>query len=154
MSCLSLDELPLSEQAAVAASFTAACERKYAALRTSLWLSPGSLGLPPVPSDKASSRAVVPGDGHIPLFHTEDASMVEKQLKELKDHPRLQVCFPGHRPHMYRASGNCKVEFYVECSACMVRGQRAATPDLAATAWARRFVESIRGIADHATVAA
>jgi hypothetical protein len=151
MSCLSLDELPLSEQAAVAASFTAACERKYAALRTSLWLSPGSLGLPPVPSDKASSRAVVPGDGHIPLFHTEDASMVEKQVT---NHPPLQVCHPGHRPRMYRATGNCKVEFYVECSACMVRGHRAATPDLAATAWARRFVEPILGTADHATMAA
>lgn len=151
MSCLSLDELSLSEQAAVSASFTAACERKYAALRTTLWSSPVSLGYPPVSSEKASSRAVVPGDDHISLFHSEDASMVEQQLKE---HPPLQVCHPGHRPHMYRRTGNCKVEYYVECSICMVRGHRAASPQLAATAWARRFVEPIVGTADHATVAA
>jgi hypothetical protein len=146
MSCLCLDELPLSEQAAVAASFTAACERKYAALRTSLWPSPAHDSTP-----DASPCASESGDGHNPVTHSEDASMVEQQLKE---HPPLQVCHPGHRPRMYRATGNCKVEFYVECSACMVRGHRAETPDLAAKAWALRYVDPIKGIADHAMVAA
>jgi hypothetical protein len=152
MSCLCLDELSPSEQAAVAASFTAACERKYAALRNTLWLSPALAALPPGANGEDHPSMTSPaGDSHISLSHSEDASMVEQQLKE---HPPLQVCHPGHRPRMYRATGNCKVEFYVECSACMVRSQRASTPDLAATAWARRYVEPIRGTADHATVAA
>lgn len=67
MSCLSLDELSLSEQAAIAASFTAACERKYAALRSSLWLPPvPSASSPPVDGEVIPLISA-PGGSHIPL---------------------------------------------------------------------------------------
>ena len=146
MSCLSLDELSLSEQAAVVGSFTAACERKLNALHSVSWLSPPPAVAPRLAAVTASPGALAAGGSHTSLPNAENTAMVEQQLKE---HPPLQICHPGHRPRMYRATGNCKVQFYVECSICGVRSQRADTADLAATAWARRFVEPIKGTADH-----
>lgn len=179
MSCLCLDELSLSEQSEVINACALSFERRLHALSVS-WPSPVSPAPPPIAVEEANSpRATAPGDGHVllsrieqielavpvevrsslppacvhvagtanPLSKLEDASMLEQQVK---DHPALQVCYPGHRPYMYRATGNRETKFYVECSACMVRSQRADTPDLAATAWARRFVEPIVGTADHA----
>ena len=150
MSCLSLDELSLSEQAAVAGSFAAAVERRYAALQSVLWPSSG-------PAD--TSLSVTHGypwpnasdDGHTSLSHSEDTSMVEKQVT---NHPPLQVCHPKHVPHMYQAVGNRRTAFYVECSLCMVQTARCETPEKAADEWAHRNVLQIVGTANHATVAA
>ena len=150
MSCLSLDELSLSEQAAVAGSFAAAVERRYAAQQSVLWPSSG-------PSD--TSLSVTHGypwpnasdDGHTSLSHSEDTSMVEKQVT---NHPPLQICGQGHRPYMYQASGNRQVVYYVECSQCRMQTKRFDAPEAAASAWARRDVSQMVGTANHAAVAA
>lgn len=142
MSCLALTELSLSEQAEVTAAWATALERR--ALGLLALLDPSSstppAGLPPVPAG---------GDGSIPLSEAENAAMVEKQVH---DHPPLQVCYPGHRPRMWQATGNFTVRYYVECSACRVRTPRVESAELAAHAWAKRSVAPIVATVD--TVAA
>lgn len=66
--------------------------------------------------------------------------MVEKQYV---NHPPLQVCYPGHRAHMWQACGDRATLYYVECSICAVRTARFDTPDAAAHAWARRDVQPV-----------
>lgn len=148
MSCLSLDELSLSEQAAVADSFTAACERKFAALRSSLWLSPVSPALPPVAGGEAPSLASAPGGSHIPLHHTEDASMLQSKVT---DHPPLQVCYRGHVPAMFLSSGNSEQLFHVECALCKVRTPKFRAKQTAADAWTARDVMPLNA---HSTLVA
>ena len=93
-----------------------------------------SAGIPPYP--------VSPADGESdPLPIAEQTAMLEKQFVE---HPPLQVCFPGHRPHMWQATGDRATTYYVECSVCGVRSRRFARPDDAAHAWARRDVAVIQ----------
>jgi hypothetical protein len=142
MSCLALSELPLSEQVEIATVWAATLERRALGLLALLDPSPSTppTGLSPGPAG---------GDGSIPLSEAENAAMVEKQVH---DHPPLQVCYPGHRPRMWQATGDFTVRYYVECSACKVRTPRAESAELAAHAWATRSVAPIVATVD--TVAA
>ena len=128
-----LSELPLADQIAIELAVAAKLAAKTQALLT--LLNPSAE--PAIPPCVASSLPLA-ADGFISLFHAaEDPAMVESQVT---DHPHLQVCFPGHRPRMYRAAGNCMVVFYVECSQCGVRSPRMASADAAANRWAHRDV--------------
>lgn len=142
MSCRALSELSLSEQVEVAPAWAAALERRALDLLTPLDPSPST---PPA----GLSPGLAGGDGSIPLSEAENAAMVEKQVH---DHPPLQVCYPGHRPRMWQATGDFIIRYYVECSACRVRTPRVETAELAAQAWAKRSVAPIVATVD--TVAA
>lgn len=135
MSCLMLSELPLADQVAIELAVAAKLAAKTQALL--ILLNPSAeTAIPPY-----VAPLPLAADGFNPVFHVaEDPAMVESQVS---NHPPLQVCFPGHRPRMYRAVGNCAVVFYVECSQCGVRSPRMATADHAAHRWAQRDVATI-----------
>lgn len=139
MSCLMLSELPLADQIAIELAVAAKLAAMAQAALTLLNPS-ADPAIPPV----ASTPPVAAG-GFNPLPHAaEKPAMVESQVT---NHPPLQVCFPGHRPRMYRAAGNCTVVFYVECSLCGVRSPRMASADDAATRWAQRDVTTFAAAA-------
>lgn len=66
--------------------------------------------------------------------------MVEKLVT---NHPPLQVCYPGHHPHLWQANGECSTTYFVECSACGVRTRRCGDAETASHAWAHREVTPI-----------
>lgn len=66
--------------------------------------------------------------------------MVENQVKE---HPPLLVCHPGHVPAMFLSSGNNAQLFHVECPLCRVRTAKYRTSQAAADAWTNRDVMQI-----------
>lgn len=136
MSCLILSDLSLSDQIAI----ELACAEKLKALTRAL-LAPFGLADANVFPWAAASPDV---GGTNPFPNAEETAMVEQQVH---DHPPLQVCFPGHRPSMFRLVGNRTVVFYVECAACGVQTPRMSTPESAADHWARRDVVSVRALA-------
>ena len=133
MSCLCLDELPLSEQVACAAAWA---DRLVADTRTLL------ARLEP-PADAAGHyppvRPCAAGGSNL-LSAAEDSAMIEKMVH---DHPPLLVCFPGHRAHLWQATGDRAVVYYVECSLCGMRTARFRSADDAAHAWGQRAVSPI-----------
>lgn len=133
MSCMALSELSLSEQVDVTLAWAAALEKRAAAVLT---LLDPARAVPSACHPPAHAASV----GSIPLSAAENAAMVEKQYT---NHPPLQVCHPGHRPHMWQAAGDRAIVYYVECSLCSVRTARLPSADEAAHAWAQRQVAPI-----------
>lgn len=122
MSCLSIFELSLTEQNAIA---LIEADRLIAKTATALdQFDSRAAGFPSLPS---ALRA----RGSNPSWH-EDCPMIERQYN---DHPPLRVCHCIRRPIMYQARGNNAVRFYVECAPCELRSIRTSTPEAAATAW-------------------
>lgn len=142
MSALILDELTLSEQVAVATAWATSLARRTSGLLNTLEPLVNT-PLPPLAAlaDCCHPLSVIgsaSGSNSSPA--AEETAMVEKMVS---DHPPLLVCYPGHRAHMWEATGNREVVYYVECSLCGVRTARYQTADTAAHAWGQRQVSPI-----------
>lgn len=153
MSCLSLDELSLTEQAAVMASVDRAIEQRYGGLLDLLALRDATTPVTPTagsfPARSATSLPAAPVSAGRPTrVATGAAGDLENAMAmqwQVSDHPPLQVCHPGHQPRMYETRGDGRVVFHVECPPCGVQTVRFASPEAAATAWAQRDVHAIPG---------
>lgn len=149
MSCLSLDELSLTEQAAVMTSVDRAIERRYGVLLDLLALRDATHPHTPsggsFPARSANLLPTAPVSAGRPTRMAAGAvGDQEKAMQwQVSDHPPLLVCHPGHRPRMYETRGDCRVVFHVECPPCGVQTDRLASPELAAEAWAKREVHPI-----------
>ncbi|WP_333676795.1 hypothetical protein [Dyella sp.] len=138
MTTLCLADMSAMHQADVAHASAEAFERWLHAPFSVLWPSPAAC-------PAASHVDVTPCtstvcDGHTFLSHAEDPAMIEQQVKE---HPPLQVCFPGHQAKMILSSGNNAQLYHVECAACGVRTAKFRAMQPAADAWAVRDVLAI-----------
>lgn len=124
MSCLSITELPLSEQIEIELVLAARSLERYRALLTSLD--------PAVYPSLDSPCSVGEPVGSIFLSTAERQAMVERQYRQ---HPALAACGCTRSPRMYEARGNGHTVYYAECSFCGVRASKLPDPANAAAAW-------------------
>jgi len=125
MSCLSIAELPVSEQVEIS---LAHADRLIA--RTSHVLATfdsRATGSSPEVSAPCARGSI--------LFRQEDPNVIERQHRQ---HPPLRVCNCIRAPRMFEARGDGVVRYYVECAPCAIRSPRLGSARAAANAWNAR----------------